>query len=139
MPAATVASRTPARGGSLGKLLGAKGDTAGPFDGLLVGFAALAMFPPVFGADSVKNPRFDKRLARSYVSRAAAMRIWRHFFVWSKKWAPPVPAVCRGFHAGFVWQVASEPPWLFFWLCQWPQGQALVGRCFEDQCPGAQL
>src|SRR6185295_17827076 len=34
---------------------------------------------PQFSGVILKNPRFDKRLARSYVSRAAAMRIWRSF------------------------------------------------------------
>src|ERR1700761_1505978 len=93
-----VASRTPARGGSLGKVLGARGETgwavlAAGFTavfvpalaGLAAGFAVfatlllLAIFVPWCGLDNLKNPRFDKPVARSYVSRAAADPIWRFF------------------------------------------------------------
>jgi hypothetical protein len=41
---------------------------------LAVGFAALAMKHPGWAGDNVKNRRFDKRVARSYLSGAAAER-----------------------------------------------------------------
>jgi preprotein translocase subunit SecA len=53
----------------------------------------LAILFPGLGRDILKISRFDKTVARSYVSRAAAMRIWRSF-------TSPEPAGLEDFMLG---------------------------------------
>jgi len=69
--ATPVASRTPARAGRRGKPLGANGET-GCATVFAVFFAFAMPSIPENRGDILKIPRFDKRVARSYVSAAAA-------------------------------------------------------------------